>query len=68
LALNPQVIIIVGDITKVWDIIRSTVEEVSPFAQLKPPIRAGLLPTDQLYLQGAIYLALNKALAKPTLG
>ena len=68
LALNPEVIIVAGCIAKAWDLIQNTVVRSFSPPGLNVPIRTARPDLEQLYLRGAIRLALRKAFAKPKLG
>jgi predicted NBD/HSP70 family sugar kinase len=68
LALNPEVIIVAGQVVNAWDLIQDTVRRVFRLPILNVPIRAARPDIEQLYLQGAVRLALRKAFAKPKLG
>jgi N-acetylglucosamine repressor len=68
LALNPEIIIVAGQVVKAWDLIQHTVGRVFRLPILSVPIRAARPDIEQLYLQGAVRLALRKAFAKPKLG
>jgi predicted NBD/HSP70 family sugar kinase len=68
LALNPEVVVLGGRLTRVWDLIRGTVEAGIRWLGFKASIRATQVNLDQLYLNGAISLALSKAFVGPKLG
>src|ERR1043166_1094966 len=68
LALNPEVVILAGQITQVWDLIVGTLEKSFSSANLIVPVRPVRLKAEQLYLQGAIYHALHKVFGPPKLG
>ena len=68
LALNPEIIIVAGQVVNAWDLIQHTVRRVFRLPILSVPIRAARPDIEQLYLQGAVRLALRKAFAKPKLG
>ncbi len=68
LALNPEVIIVAGCIARAWDLIQNTVVKSFSPPGLNVPIRTARPDLEQLYLRGAIRLALRKAFAKPKLG
>ena len=68
LALNPEAVVLAGRITRVWDSIRDTVEAGIQWLGFKASIRMTHVNPEQLYLNGAISLALSRAFAKPKVG
>jgi predicted NBD/HSP70 family sugar kinase len=68
LALNPEVIIVAGQIVNAWAMVQHSVRNVFRLPRLNVPLRAASLNMEELYLQGAVRLALRKAFAKPKLG
>jgi predicted NBD/HSP70 family sugar kinase len=68
LAFNPEVVVLAGRITNAWDLIRHTVETAHGSANLKIRVRPARLDAEQLFLHGAVHLALTRVFAKPRLG
>ncbi len=68
LALNPEVVILAGQITQVWDLMVDTFENTFSSTNLSIPVRPARFKPEQLYLQGAIYHALHKVFGQPKLG
>ena len=68
LGLNPEMVILSGQITEVWDLIVGTLKKTFSSAKLNVPVRPVRLKAEQLYLQGAIYHALHKVFGPPKLG
>lgn len=65
---TPEAIIIAGEITQVWDLIREPIERSLAATPLKVVVRAASCATCDLFLQGAISLALRDVFAAPSLG
>ncbi|HWQ54007.1 MAG TPA: ROK family transcriptional regulator [Bryobacteraceae bacterium] len=68
LALNPEVVVVMGRITKLWHIIRPVVEGVRMRSGIKVCVRPARLQTENAFLQGAVSYAVSKAFAQPNLG
>lgn len=68
LLLNPSTIIIAGNVCNIWNSISRTVESAFASASVAVPIRAARLTPDQLFLRGAIHLALSRIFSAPRLG
>lgn len=67
-ALNPAVIVVAGNVTRIWDTVRSTVEEAFASTKLKVYVRPAKMEAGEMFLRGAIHLALSKVFARPKLG
>lgn len=67
-SLNPEVIIMAGKITKVWNLVRQTLENDFSSPKIKLRIRPARLEAEELFLHGAISLAVSQAFSKPKLG
>lgn len=67
-ALNPQTILIAGEITRIWALIEGIVQSRWSSPNFKIDVRPALLPLDRLALQGAVALALSKSFGPPKLG
>jgi predicted NBD/HSP70 family sugar kinase len=67
-ALNPESIVIAGAITRVWRLIRRTVESMWNAPGVRPQVRVSRLSLDELYMRGAVVLALEKVFAAPQIG
>lgn len=67
-ALNPNAIVVAGQIRSVWDTIHATIERTFASAKLSVPVRLARLPAEQMFLRGAIHLALSKTFGRPRLG
>jgi len=66
--LNPQRIVLAGEITRVWELVRQTVESAHFSTSMKIQVHPARFDLDILSLQGAIALALRKVYAPPKLG
>jgi predicted NBD/HSP70 family sugar kinase len=67
-ALNPDLIIVAGRITEVWDLIEAPVKRTFEAARITVPLRRARMDADELPLHGAVTLAVSKAFAKPKFG
>jgi predicted NBD/HSP70 family sugar kinase len=68
MAFNPEVVIVAGRITEIWDLIQPIIEQVPMRSGVRLNIRPARLETDTLFLQGAVSFAVSKAFAQPDLG
>lgn len=68
MALNPEVVILAGRLTEVWETIYAPVEEAVAILPGKPVIRPARMKAEALFLHGAISHALSGLFAKPQLG
>ena len=68
LILNPEMVMFAGEIAKVPDVVRLVAEQVFSATKLRVPLRTASHELENLYLYGAIHLALDRAFAKPQLG
>lgn len=66
--LNPSEIVVAGHICSVWDLVYPVIESAFATTGLSTQVRKARLDADNLYLQGAILQALNRAFRQPTLG
>ena len=66
--LNPQRVVIAGEITKLWGLIQHTVESAYSAGSIQLPLYPARFVPDVLSLQGAVVLALQQAFAAPKLG
>lgn len=67
-ALNPGELILAGEITDAWDVIREPVEAVFQSLSVGTVLRRATLERELAHLHGAICLTLNDVFAKPVLG
>jgi Transcriptional regulator/sugar kinase len=67
-ALNPGALILAGEITDAWDVIREPIEAVFQSLRAGTVLRRARLERELPHLHGAICLALNDVFAKPVLG
>ena len=67
-ALNPSSIVVAGHVCGAWALISPVIEEA--LSAIRFPIRVNQAPAsaDELFLKGAILLALNSVFSQPTLG
>jgi len=66
--LNPQMVLVSGEITKVWTLVEDIVRARWALPSLAIRVRPALMPLDQLSVQGAVALALKRAFGAPKLG
>lgn len=66
-ALNPQTVVLAGEITKVWGLIQHTVELTHSSGSVKIHVYPARYNPDMLALQGAVVMALQKVFAPPRL-
>jgi predicted NBD/HSP70 family sugar kinase len=67
-ALNPQVIILSGEITTAWEQIGSIVLERFATETIHLEIRLARLTAEELFLHGAVAVALSSLFGRPKLG
>jgi len=67
-ALNPGELILAGEITDAWDVIREPVEAAFQSLRAGTVLRRARLERELPHLHGAICLVLNDVFAKPVLG
>lgn len=67
-ALNPAAIVVSGRIRDAWQAVSPVVEEAFAATRLALPVRTSRLTSEELYLQGAILLALSRAFSQPDIG
>ena len=67
-ALNPEVVIFGGEITKLWEILEPEITKHLSKLNTSTAIRPAKDSMDQLFLQGAIHLGLRKIFDPPTVG
>lgn len=68
LALNPEVVILGGRITDLWDRISPVIEEAHLRSGVELRVRRARLQPDSLFLQGAVSYAAGRAFTQPSLG
>lgn len=68
LAVNPELIVVTGEITSAWDLMGPMIENTFAPSRIAIKVRPAKLAPEELFLQGAISLALNNAFAKPRIG
>ena len=67
-ALNPAAIVLSGRIRDAWDAVAPEVREAFAATRLSLPVRTSTLTSEELYLKGAILLALTRAFSQPDIG
>ena len=67
-AINPAAIVVSGRIRDAWQTVSPLVEAAFGATRLSLPVRKSRLTSEELFLQGAILLALNRAFSKPNVG
>jgi len=67
-SLNPQVVLVSGEITRVWTLLEDIVRTRWASRNLAIPVRPALMPLDELCAQGAVALALSTYFGAPKLG
>ena len=66
--LNPSRVILTGRIAGLWDLMEGRVASAMGDSLARVPIRVASCNEDELFMQGAISLALSRAFAHPRLG
>ncbi len=67
-SLNPQRIVIAGELTRVWSLIQQTVESAYSAGDVRVRAYPARFGVDALALQGAVVLALRSVFAQPKTG
>ena len=67
-ALNPAAIVVAGKITRIWNTVHHTIEEAFASNKLEVYVRPAKLEAGEMFLRGAIHLALSQVFARPKLG
>jgi predicted NBD/HSP70 family sugar kinase len=67
-ALNPKAIVVAGRICEAWPVVFPIIESAFSTARLSLRVRKAMLGANELFLQGAILLALSRAFSQPVLG
>lgn len=68
MVLNPEVVILAGRLTEVWDLIYPSIANAVAMLPGKPQIRPARMSAEELFLHGAIRHALSGLFAAPQLG
>jgi predicted NBD/HSP70 family sugar kinase/biotin operon repressor len=68
MGLNPERVILSGEITKVWGLVHQTIEGAYGDGGVRMTVHPARFNPDVLGLQGALVLALRKVFAPPKLG
>lgn len=67
-AINPAAIVVSGRIRDAWPAVSPVVEEAFAATRLSLPVRKSRQTSEELFLQGAILLALDRAFSQPNVG
>jgi predicted NBD/HSP70 family sugar kinase len=67
-AINPAAIVVSGRIRDAWQAVAPIVEKTFAATRLSLPVRKSRLTSEELFLQGSILLALNRAFSQPDVG
>ncbi len=67
-ALNPAAIVVSGRIRDAWQSVAPIIEQAFAATRLSVPVRKARQTSEELFLQGAILLALNQAFSQPDVG
>jgi predicted NBD/HSP70 family sugar kinase/biotin operon repressor len=67
-AINPAAIVVSGNIRDAWQAVSPVVEEAFAATRLSLPVRRSRQTSEELFLQGAILLALDRAFSQPDVG
>jgi predicted NBD/HSP70 family sugar kinase/biotin operon repressor len=67
-AINPAAIVVSGSIRDAWEAVSPVVEEAFAATRLSLPVRRSRQTSEELFLQGAILLALDRAFSQPDVG
>jgi predicted NBD/HSP70 family sugar kinase len=67
-AINPAAIVVSGSIRDAWQAVSPVVEEAFAATRLSLPVRRSRQTSEELFLQGAILLALDRAFSQPDVG
>lgn len=68
MVLNPEVVILAGRLTEVWNVVAPVIEEALAALPGRPLLRPARMPAEALFLHGAIRQALSGLFARPQLG
>jgi predicted NBD/HSP70 family sugar kinase len=68
MVLNPEVVVLAGRLTEVWDLVTPAIEEALAPLPGRPQLRPARMPAEALFLHGAIRQALSGLFARPQLG
>ena len=68
MSLNPQRIVLAGEITRVWDLVEQTVETAHACDRIRLHVYPARFAPEVLALQGSVVLALRSVFAGPKLG
>jgi predicted NBD/HSP70 family sugar kinase len=67
-SLNPERIVLAGEITKIWGLIQRTIEQAYSAGRIQLKVYPARFDLEILSLKGAVILALRKVFASPKLG
>jgi predicted NBD/HSP70 family sugar kinase len=67
-AINPAAIVVSGRIRDAWQAVSPVVEAAFAATRLSLPVRRSRQTSEELFLQGAILLALDRAFSQPDVG
>jgi len=67
-AINPAAIVVSGRIRDAWEAVSPIVEAAFAATRLSLPVRKSRLASEELFLQGAVLLALSRAFSQPDVG
>lgn len=67
-AINPAAIVVSGRIRDAWQTVSPVVEAAFAATRLSLPVRKSRQTSEELFLQGASLLALNRAFSQPDVG
>jgi predicted NBD/HSP70 family sugar kinase len=67
-AINPAAIVVSGRIRDAWETVSPVVEKAFAATRLSLPVRRSRQTSEELFLQGAILLALDRAFSQPDVG
>lgn len=67
-AVNPAAIVVSGRIRDAWHAVSPVVEEAFASTMLSLPVRSSRSTSEELFLQGAVLLALSRAFSQPDIG
>ncbi len=65
LILNPEVVVVAGQITEAWDLVAPIIERESVVNNIHARLRRARRSAEELFLQGALNLALDQIFARP---
>jgi predicted NBD/HSP70 family sugar kinase/biotin operon repressor len=67
-AINPAAIVVSGRIRDAWQAVSPVIEAAFAATRLSLPVRRSRQTSEELFLQGAILLALDRAFSQPDVG